>query len=231
MERGRWIVLWMALAVAATWCGCGRAYYRRSADKEVYRILRERQAETLGKTNSNFTINTRYSARQPKEIRSPEIVHERLMSAKQPMSLAESLQTAVANSREYQYKKETVYLTALALTMERYNFRPKWASSSKMTFERKSDGEMTRKVESDISATELFKTGGQLAVSIANDMLRYYTGDPRAKHTTLLAGELVQPLLRGAGWVVTTEKLTQAERNVIYDVRDFAHYERTFAVD
>ena len=39
------------------------------------------------------------------------------------------------------------------------------------------------------------------------------------------------PLLRGAGRHIVTEPLTQAERDVIYEMWDFERYKRTFAVD
>ncbi len=39
------------------------------------------------------------------------------------------------------------------------------------------------------------------------------------------------PLLRGAGRYIVTEPLTQAERDVIYEMWDFERYKRTFAVD
>ncbi|MBI5397358.1 MAG: TolC family protein [Verrucomicrobia bacterium] len=223
-----WLVV---MAAGTTWVGCGRDHYRRSADKEVYGIVQKRQGELLGKTNNGFSVNTAYSAHKPKAITGAQIVSERAVASKQPMSLAEALGSAVAHSREYQFHKETVYLTALALTTERYNFRPKWSASSEMTFSKDSAGEVKRTVNSDVSGTQLLKTGGQLVLSVANDMLRYYSHEPRASHTTLFAMELVQPLLRGAGWDIVTENLTQAERNVIYEVRSFAHYERTFAVD
>src|SRR5690606_34926554 len=57
------------------------------------------------------------------------------------------------------------------------------------------------------------------------------TGDPRRTATTVLSLDLVQPLLRGAGSDIVAENLTQAERNVIYEVREFAHFQKSFAVD
>lgn len=230
-KRSLWKEWLLVLATGAVCAGCGRDHYQRSADKEVYGILGKRQAEYLGRTNGSFTVQTPYSNRKPKAIKGSEIVEERGVASKRTLSLAEALKTAVASSREYQFRKETVYLTALALTTERYNFRPKWSASSEMTFDKDSVGEVKRTVNSDISGSQLLKTGGQLVLSVANDMLRYYSHEPRASHTTLFALELVQPLLRGAGWDIVTENLTQAERNVIYEVRSFAHYERTFAVD
>jgi hypothetical protein len=34
------------------------------------------------------------------------------------------------------------------------------------------------------------------------------------------------PLLRRAGWQIVTEPLTQAERDVIYEIWDFERYKR-----
>jgi hypothetical protein len=42
--------------------------------------------------------------------------------------------------------------------------------------------------------------------------------------------DLVQPFLRGGGLAVTLENLTQAERNLIYQVRLFARFRKTFYV-
>jgi outer membrane protein TolC len=42
---------------------------------------------------------------------------------------------------------------------------------------------------------------------------------------------LTQPLLRGAGSDIATEVLTQAERNVVYEIRDFTHFRNEFALE
>jgi outer membrane protein TolC len=43
--------------------------------------------------------------------------------------------------------------------------------------------------------------------------------------------KLTQPLLRGAGRAIAEEVLTQAERDVVYAVRTFSHYQKTFAIE
>ena len=43
--------------------------------------------------------------------------------------------------------------------------------------------------------------------------------------------KLTQPLLRGAGADVAAEVLKLAERQVVYQVRDFSHYQKTFALN
>ena len=42
---------------------------------------------------------------------------------------------------------------------------------------------------------------------------------------------MTQPLLRGAGSKIAAERLTQANRNVVYAVRDFSHFQNTFSVE
>ncbi|MBI5684385.1 MAG: TolC family protein [Verrucomicrobia bacterium] len=230
METRRWFLLPVALAACCLWAGCGRDHYHKSADKEVYGIIGKRQGEILGKTNGTFSINTPYSSRKPAEVPGPEIIEQRLASAKRPMTLVDAIKTAVAKSREYQFQKERVYLTALTLTSERYDFKPKWAGSSTAAFTRNSRGELDQSIETDFSVTQLLKTGGRLSVSMANSVLAFYTGGGIHASTPFLA-DFTQPLLRGAGYKIATEDLTQAERNVVYDIRSFARFEQTFAVD
>ena len=46
-----------------------------------------------------------------------------------------------------------------------------------------------------------------------------------------LTFNIVQPLLNGFGPLVTKEPLRQAERNMIYAVRDFKRYQQDFVID
>src|SRR5262249_58455554 len=42
--------------------------------------------------------------------------------------------------------------------------------------------------------------------------------------------ELSQPLLRGGGYAVTLEPLTQAERNLLYAIRNYGRFRKIFYV-
>ncbi len=75
-------------------------------------------------------------------------------------------------------------------------------------------------------------SGGQLGVNLANDILRYYTGDPRRSILSAISVNLAQPLLRGFGRNnPAVEALTQAERNVVYAVRDYKFFQDEFAME
>ena len=210
--------------------GCTASHYRKAADKEVYRIVTEKQKAALGRTNA-FTIDTRYSKRPPKDISSAELIQERLLGARRKLTLSETLQLATEGNRGYQTRKEQLYLTALTLTQARYEFSPKFGAGATATGTRDSAGQNSGRVRSQVTADQLLKSGASLGLTIANDILRYYTGNPRSAATTLMSVNLLQPLLRGAGYKIVAENLTQAERNAIYEVRSFSQFQHTFAVD
>lgn len=220
----------LLLIPAILLCGCRASYYRKSADREVYKIIQAKQQQVLGKTNA-FSIQTPYSSRQPKDIPAKEIVQQRQQTDKELLNLTDALSIAIQKNRQYQLRKENLYLSALTLTRERYQFRPQFLAGSTATGERSPNGDKSVRVASRAGADQLLKTGGRIGVDIANDLLRFYTGDPRRSAVSTISVNLVQPLLRGAGAEIAAESLTQAERNVIYEVRNFSHYQNTFAVE
>ena len=243
MEIRLWILLPVALAACGLWAGCGPDHYHRSADNEVYGILKQRSAEVFGKTNETFTINTTYSNRKPTDIPPPEIIQQRLLTPKRRLTLSDAVKAAIALSPNYQTQKETVFSTALALTAQRHTFAPVWASTSRAVFTRNSAGRDDVVVQNNLSVTQTLKSGGQVAISTVNDYINYfstfppgasssvpnYNGAPPHNSAAFVAN-FAQPLLRNAGYKIATENLTQAERNVIYGLRTFARFEQTFAV-
>lgn len=84
-------------------------------------------------------------------------------------------------------------------------------------------------VVSRVGATQALATGADIGINLVNDLLRFYTGDPRKAASTTIQANVLQPLLRGAGKGVATEQLRQAARDVVYEARDFAHFQNTFS--
>jgi outer membrane protein TolC len=228
----KYLYCWKAAAafvVVALLCGCTAKQYRKSADKQVYKIIHEKQQEALGKTNA-FTIDTPYSSRKPDEVKAPEIIADRQREGKQVLTLTDALQFALQNNRQYQLRKENLYLSALSLTRERWAYMPQFFARSTVSGERDAGGSAMR-ANNRIGMETLFKTGGRVSLDIANDLLRFTTGGRRDQALTTIGLSLAQPLLRGAGAAIVAENLTQAERNVIYGVRTFSYYQETFAYD
>lgn len=217
----------LALLLAA---GCSQSHYRKSADKQVYGLIGESEKDVFGRTNA-FSIDTRYSARRPDEIPGTEIISERLQSGRRKINVSDALQIAVQYNRTYQSRKEQLYLTALRLTAEIHRFRPSLFGNAVGNVERFSDGTYNRRLVSGFGVDQALKTGADIGISVANDVVSYYSGKGSYNSFSILSATFSQPLLRGAGAAVVAENLTQADRDVIYEVRGFAQYRNSFAVD
>lgn len=192
----------------------------------------------FGSTNA-FTIDTPYSGRTPASLHPDELIGERSTSTRRVLDLHQALDLAIANSREYQTQKEQLYLTALSLVGAELEFSPQFFAESTATVSGSPAGTQSGSLRSQVGINQLLTTGGRLGVSLANDLLRYFTGwssgngsSSRDSAINLITADLSQPILRGFGRNdARVENLTQAERNVIYAVRSFTQYQRQFAVD
>jgi len=212
--------------------GCTAGYHRQAADKEVYGLIRHAEGRVLKRTNE-FNIDTRYSGRNPQGILPAELIADRLETNQWTLSVEQALALAIQNSREYQAQKEALYLASLALSREKYKYQPRLLASLGATATRNRDGSKDGEMHAGggASVSQLLASGGTLGLSLANDFLRYYTGDPRRSAVSSLSVNLVQPLLQGFGRNNSAvESLTQAERNLAYAVRDYSHYQNQFAL-
>jgi len=210
--------------------GCSTTVHRKKADNAVLKIVAEVEEELFGKT-SDFSIETAYTGRKPDEISVEEIFEDRERNSRTILLIDEAIEMAVNQNRQYQREKENLYLTALTLTGERHEFSPQFFAGATGSRNRRANGERTESTDTNVGVGQLLTTGANVSVSIANDVLRFMTGDPRKSAVSALSFSVFQPLLRGAGREAAAERLTQAERNVIYAIRDFSHYQNQFEID
>ena len=87
----------------------------------------------------------------------------------------------------------------------------------------------TLATNSNLGFSMLQRSGARLAADFTTDFLKFLGGG-RSVNNSALVVSLTQPLLRGAGYKATMENLTQAERDLLYSVRDFATFRREFIV-
>jgi outer membrane protein TolC len=195
--------------------------YRRSADREVYEIIRERR-EALA-AGEPFTIEPPAESLRARLLAGEVLAH--------PLTLVDSLNVAAENSREYRERRESLYLAALDLTLERWRF----STIPSGTIEAFAEGEgrtgTSHGVLSDFGVTKLLGTGlvamGNVGFDLTNDLVQ---GDGW-KALSDLSLTVTQPLLRGFGEEVVREPLTQSERSVLYEARAYERFRRTFAFD
>lgn len=201
------------------------AEHRADADREVYRILDE--------------VRERLASDEAYRIeRAPDRLRERLLAREAgapelpPLSLAEVLEIAAENSREFQDQRESLYLTALDLTLQRWDFSVQQIGALGAFLE-KNRGTNAQVAGGDgsLALRRMFETGASVLGSIGFQVSKdIRNGDPWTLFTNL-SFSVTQPLLRGFGRGVAREPLTQAERDVLYEARSYERFRRTFAFD
>ena len=249
---GRWCVTLMILAA-----GCTANHYRKSADKEVYKAIAQR-TPMVPNMDTNFTIAQtdvvsldRFSVTTNAfDFLGPDAERE---AGARILPLEDALLIAVRHNRAYQSRKEQLYLTALNLTLARYRFTPVFSSSGRARLIGQTEQAVSvvvdpvtqqpkvllsdnlveqRRVSADgsVNVSWLIRDIGMITASFSADFLRYVTGDPRALTDSAVGATLTRPLLRNAGFKQQIEQLTQAERDLLYDLRAFTQFRKTFSV-
>jgi len=200
---------------------CGKDYYRESADREVYGII-QAKSRTVGGMPAEFTIEEKGEGPVPAAEVAP---------ATWVISLREAIEIAVENSRTYQSEKEALYSGGLALSSARHQFDPIPFGVASGEVEG-GEGDNTASSVISFGLNKMLATGADLSISITTSLFRVISGgDPREVAASTINASLVQPLLRGAGRRVVLEDLTQAERDMVYSIRDFVRFRREFSVD
>lgn len=165
------------------------------------------------------------------------------------LTLEEAVELAWIHSRDYQTQVENVYLAALALTFQRFQFDLQFVGltvgkpSAQATFEdvpgtsdsvslgRTGVGGLgtAGSVPFGAGVSQLFPSGAQFVAELANNTLWLFSGGNQSSATaSTFSYSLVQPLLANAGRRYVMEGLTLAERNMLYALRDLARYRMGF---
>lgn len=149
--------------------------------------------------------------------------------------LDQAVELALFNSREFQDRREDLFLSALPVTLERYGFAAQAFAAEQIIRESVGrdvpggGGEFWR-INTDVGFTRRFATGADLIVRLANQIVIDLSGPSPQTSISNLSLTLVQPLLRGGGYAVTLEALTQTERTLLYAIRSFARFRKVFYV-
>ncbi|MEX2578136.1 MAG: TolC family protein [Verrucomicrobiales bacterium] len=236
-----------ALCVSVVLISCTPDLYHTRADGEAYSVLFQKTpaVENVDPVNVDIDENepvdlSKYGENSSGAAFLGEMaVHE---EGAKVLDLADALEAGVTHGRDYLDEKESVFLSALDLTLARYRLSPILSADGSAN---RANDTRTAELEegfNELVATNtfarnqsagfnwLYKTGARISADFTQDFLRIMTGN-RSFNESDLAVSIAQPLLRGGGTTVTLEALTQEERNVLYDLRGFADFRRSFVVD
>ncbi len=151
------------------------------------------------------------------------------------LDLKSALRLGIHNSRDYQKEREDLYLSALDLTFDRFQFSPRLALGEKSEAESRgkkaapNPGLKEASQLTDGSVRLLTTTGGDLLARFANSFVwDLKNGGVTETASTFLNFSLVQPLLRLGGRAQVLESLTQAERTLLANVRQMQQYQHGY---
>ena len=252
----------LIMTAALLLSGCTASQHRRSADNEVYRIVQRVEAQVFGRTNAFNIDTSYSARRPgdilPAELIDDRLhTNRRVLKLEDALELAFNNSRRYQTEKErlyltaltltgsrYEFSPQFFANSAASLdrgfvTGERTEevlivtptFPPVVIGTNIVT-RQTVDGEVSGRVNSAIGVSQLLKSGGSLSATLANDILRYYTGDPRRSIISTISVNLFQPLLRGFGRNnPAVENLTQSQRDVVYAVRDHAFFQKEFALE
>ncbi len=158
------------------------------------------------------------------------------------LNLENAVRIALLHSPEYQQQVEQLYLSALQVSAERFQFDTQFFGGAQ-TFltadgrnRRGAGGESSTRFEvgtnsngpRGLALQRSFATGGELVAGVANSIVWELSGPNSQSATTVFDFTLLQPLLRGAGRDRVLENLTFSERALLANVRSFERYRRSF---
>jgi len=153
------------------------------------------------------------------------------------VDLPKVVELARLHSRDYQTQMETLYLSALDVTFERFRFDTQWFATNLSSFSTEGpvhgggDASSILRNDSALESRKLFATGGTLLAGIANSIVYQFAGPNSSTKTSLASFAFTQPLARFAGRAYTLERLTLAERALLANLRQFERYRQGFYIE
>ncbi len=224
------VVTRLALALVFSWSGsCSVASYAADADAEVDEVLADAAAKAIA------GLPERVVHPEPAKPKDPPKAAEDPSAEAAPavaleLDLDNALRLGVQGNREYKTQREQLYQQGLAFTSTRFEFGPQLSNTVAAVF---SDRETSRGVFSpDISAraSQILPTGGTVSIDgrLGFDHFSSLNTDTWATNAGV---RLSQPLLQGAGYAVSHESWTLAQREVVYEVRAFELFRQRFAIE
>ncbi len=155
------------------------------------------------------------------------------------LDLATAYQLALIHSPDLQRQKETLYLSALDVSLERFGFDAQMftgfnsflSTTGRIRNGGSSSTTLTAADGANSGGTDLRKlgiSGATFAAGLANSIMWNFAGPNTNSVTSLIDFSVIQPLLRNAGRERILESLTQAERTLLANVRQLDRFRRGF---
>ncbi len=239
--------------IACATAGCTAAWNKQAADNASYGAIAEKSDQVPGMSR-DVLIDQQQAVlldAWPFNTQSFEFLGAATDSELNAriIPLEGALDLTFTHNKDYQLQRERLYLQALSLTLDRYRYTPIFSSTVSGVYDWDANDEFVRDADTlinvptgDIVTQEtlaaratlgtrlLLRSGGAIALNLTSNFTRFMTGNLEESTSSALIGSFTQPLLRGAGSRVASETLMQAERDLLYQLRDFTRYRQQLSV-
>lgn len=211
----------LCIAGVVVSAGCGPKNYKKEADDKVYAIIDQKWDEGFG-PKVNYKISDTAPSANALQI-------DKAIPASGVLTLPQAMALATAHNRDYQSQKETLYTTALDLRLVRHAYETQLFGGGSALYSDNGQDEAVE-VEANIGFNRLLASGTQIGTRIATAWADILTGTGRSGLASVFTATITQPLFRGSDPAIVLERLTQAERNTLYQIRAFNRFRKSFAV-
>lgn len=216
--------------------GCSLEHYARRADISVERELSKGAERTLGRRREEVLYPEPESeepgassgSSEPALLPGEGDLWKRYGEPR-VLTIADALEIAVHTNRDYTFRLEGLYLSALSLVDQRDVFLPQLTTALNYLFADANLAPWAHGADLSATVTQNLPWGGNLTLNGVSSLDD--SNDADATYSTSASIRLTQPLLRGAGVEPTIENLVQAERSLIYAIRDFELFREDFSID
>ena len=147
------------------------------------------------------------------------------------VDLRGAVEIARVHSRDYQAQLETLYLSAIDVTAERFAFDVQYYGGNVTQYA--GAGKLlgpssTISTTTNPYITKMNAAGGTLVAGLANSIIWQFSGGQSTTNLSVLNFAISQPLLQYAGRAYNLEKLTRVERALLANVRQYQRYRQGF---
>jgi len=216
------LVLLLALGALAPACK-SPAEWSAAADDEVYQLVAERRAE-LGLPGS-FTVDV------------PEgSLRSRVLAGEHPaelghLSLADCQRFAAENSRDYQTRREALYLSALDLSLQHYAFGLQTAVSGSTSVTGDDAGADGFNADGGVRLSKVLGNGASVVLDLGGSLFKNLASGTPGDFISDLSLTVTRPLLAGSTNEAIFDSLTRSERRVVDEARRYERFRRSFGLD
>jgi outer membrane protein TolC len=173
------------------------------------------------------------------------------------LDLDSAITLAYIHSPDHQNQLETLYLSALDVTRERFRLDTQLFGNYDATYDHDGslnpasigfdstldryvvggpfDGNESNRVtlggnigNPSLQARRRLATAGEILIGFANSFIFEFTGPDVSLSSSLINFSIMQPLLRGAGRDIALEALTQDERDLLANLRAYGQFRQGF---